>query len=308
MPDLHLAEAWSSWGQLNETTRNALVKYGKHQVTGLTLIRTPVTDWLRRVVDLLSFGQLGKLIARHFDAVFHLALIIRLHDGTLLLTEKRPHIHVGLLPSDAVKEDTKQLVCSAYKQVLTLGQIMAKAQRQMGPKFLTYEPITNNCQYYVMNVLTAAAAIDSPTHEFIIQPISQLLQYEMKHQLMNQGISLGVWLLFLKSINGLYEAHQAGVQAGGLAELKRRYERVIRRFHEYDGYEQDVTDMDDYQQWNLVRREFEKELEDRGVDVDQLLGEIYTKLDTEDESYERGAGVSPCGCGVSPCGCGVSFS
>ena len=158
-------------GKINYTksTANLIKKYGDKTIVGLIVKRNPIS-----VQVILSLAKIvSKSLAKTFDSkpydlLYHIYLEIRLEDGTTLILEKNSVIAL----SKTTRQAEEEYVVSNVPDI-TLNQMLDKTQAKMKSKYFVYDAIKNNCQVFLLAIMTSNNI--SGTETFIKQDVSGLI-------------------------------------------------------------------------------------------------------------------------------------
>jgi hypothetical protein len=155
--------------------KTIIEKYGDQEIVGLTLSRNPLDSAIINFLNVLSLGKLNKRLERAgYDKMFHLRLNVKLQNGKTISIEKNPLINMEVSPKNLPKAEFKEVY--NIPQGITLFNLLEAAQSKMGSKYFTYSTSTNNCQNYVMNLLSASNIGDTEDIAFLKQDVEQLFQ------------------------------------------------------------------------------------------------------------------------------------
>ena len=151
------------------STAKLIKKYGDKTIVGLTVKRKPIS-----VSAILTLARkVSKTLERTFsskayDKLYHIYVEIRLEDGTTLILEKNEVIKL----SKTTRTAEEQLIIQNVPNI-TINQLLDKTQAKMKSNFHTYDVIKNNCQIFLLAVLTANGILEGK--EFIKQNVSGLI-------------------------------------------------------------------------------------------------------------------------------------
>jgi len=152
-----------------KSTLNLIKKYGDKTIVGLIVKRNPIS-----VQVILSLAKIvSKSLAKTFDSkpydlLYHIYLEIRLEDGTTLILEKNSVIAL----SKTTRQAEEEYVVSNVPDI-TLNQMLDKTQAKMKSKYFVYDAIKNNCQVFLLAIMTSNNI--SGTETFIKQDVSGLI-------------------------------------------------------------------------------------------------------------------------------------
>ena len=120
--------------------------------------RTPVTAAITSIIKMVS--------STPYDTLFHLFIQMETSKGFQLL-EKDAVIHM----SEGKATDIAGAEWMDVPNVpqITVNQLVENTRNQMGAKFIPYSAYGNNCQTFIMNVLTANGMNDQSVLDFVKQ-------------------------------------------------------------------------------------------------------------------------------------------
>lgn len=136
-------------------------KYGNYVLIDQVLIcRNPVEKTIKNLVNYLSFGKVKKEAKKlGYDDLYHLFSVLKLknpnnNDIIYMKIEKNQTININVSQTNSfdAKESIKYEL-DENKQDLTFSLLMYLMEQKMKDKFTTYDPITNNCQVFIYNLL-----------------------------------------------------------------------------------------------------------------------------------------------------------
>jgi len=70
----------------------------------------------------------------------------------------------------------EELMSVPINKQLTIGEMISNTQERMGDKYGQYDPITNNCQVWIDNLLTANGLNNDSLKNFVMQDIQELFK------------------------------------------------------------------------------------------------------------------------------------
>jgi len=152
-----------------KSTANLIKKYGDKTILGLVVKRKPISP--SGIINLAKI--VSKTVKRTFDSkvydeLYHLYIEIRLEDGTTLILEKNSVIAL----SKTTRKAEEEYVVSNVPDI-TLNQMLDKTQVKMKSKYFVYDAIKNNCQVFLLAIMTSNNI--SGTETFIKQDVSKLI-------------------------------------------------------------------------------------------------------------------------------------
>lgn len=162
----------------NNTTKKYIQMYGEIPIEDIFIYRTPLDTLLTKAINVLSLGQWSKLQSQYgFDKFYHLALVLRLQNNKNIIVEKLEVVSV----SDSYKTNSKteNMKIDEYQpQTLTLNELLNNARTGLNNDklFFGYDPLNNNCQYFIKYLLEYSNLYSQKAQQFLFQDISQLAQ------------------------------------------------------------------------------------------------------------------------------------
>jgi len=151
--------------------RNILKKDGTELVKKITIVRTPVESFVQNLMQVISLGKFKQAVKKTgYDDMFHLSLIIN-DKYTLDKQEVVKLVKSNRIPKNA------QIVSMDIDKYLTLSQLVDDTKKKMGnDKFSNYSAKSNNCQDFLLNVLTANKLNAGSLDEFIKQDSTKVFK------------------------------------------------------------------------------------------------------------------------------------
>lgn len=138
---------------------NAINKFGDYTIAGLRIVREPIQSILKSVLNVVSAGKFNKY-KNKYDDIFHLSLLLDLVNpkdkfNYYKKTEKRPNIHFEGISKYNYFRDYKESYNIQPIRAIKLKDVLALAKKNMGSFLYSYEPVVNNCQTYIYNIINA---------------------------------------------------------------------------------------------------------------------------------------------------------
>jgi hypothetical protein len=160
--------------------RDLLAKIGSKLVGQVSVARTPMAGGVQKALNVITVGkwEAGKSEIP-YDDVYHLLMILTI-DGVQYALDKKAVLELEPF-NNAMKTVTgfSELSVPVLKTV-PLSDFLANGVHEMGmSNYFTYDPFTNNCQYYingVMNGNTKAGVVTytPEAQQFVMQNVQQL--------------------------------------------------------------------------------------------------------------------------------------
>jgi len=152
-----------------------LKKFENQEVKSIELHRKVLSVVYTGLLNVLTLGEFNKRLKEQpKDKLFHISMWVKLANGKTILVEKNEVINMKVNPKKEKEEEVQQ--AGAVPAGLTFGEMLDKAQKQMGSKYFTYSARDNNCGNYIEAVLKANGMNTEATHSFIGQDAKAILK------------------------------------------------------------------------------------------------------------------------------------
>lgn len=158
--------------------RAAMAKYGSGVVEELLIRRAPVMSMVDKALNLISFGKWNEAKQKYaYDKLFHLSMIaaLRMPDGQQkrVVIEKNEVINIG----DKFKTGGEEEYYRVHVPCcITFGTLIEKGKELRGDAFFKYDAFQNNCQDFLISILTANGLLTPESQAFIKQDVGSLVQ------------------------------------------------------------------------------------------------------------------------------------
>lgn len=149
-------------GKLSPKIRKLLEEVGNEVITSMTIFRKPIS--------VSSFAKfLGVLKNTPYDQLFHLGLIL---NGKYLL-DKQEVIHFE--PSTLPQGQNVETMEIKVDKDITINELLEKTRKRMGDSnFTSYSSRRNNCQDFLLNILSANGLSSQEYTKFIKQDLESV--------------------------------------------------------------------------------------------------------------------------------------
>ena len=165
-----IAEQFTRRHNYNNTSARTLDKHKDEIITKMVIVRTPIMAILDKVFNMLTFGSWAKAKEQAgYDKMFHLQL--RIND---ILVEKNEVINITENLS-SITDKSEQLIISSFPSI-TIGEFMKTGEDLMGSNYWLYDAFSNNCQNFIMGLLSANNCLSEEAKAFIYQPVEELVK------------------------------------------------------------------------------------------------------------------------------------
>jgi len=137
--------------------RKLLSEVGQEPITKLTLWRQPIS-----VNSILKFLKLNK----SYDDLFHLAVNVN---------DKYNLDKQSVLTFERGKPKGETLEIPVNKDI-TIDELIQKTKKRMGNNAYSSYSVRNNCQQFLLNVLSANGLMTTDARKFIEQDVEKILE------------------------------------------------------------------------------------------------------------------------------------
>ena len=159
--------------------REIVRQYGDEIAIGAIVMRTPVNSLAKLGLKVISLGQ--------FDQdIYHLFLQVYFESGKAILVEKNAVIN--FVPAPNVRLGSEMQKIGNWRNI-SFSSLLEGAKRVLGPKYFTYDPKNNNCQDYIMAILTGSGLGTSENFKFIKQDTRGMFKGLKKTRTIVKGIT-----------------------------------------------------------------------------------------------------------------------
>jgi len=162
-----------------------LTKAGLSPIEEMWIYRAPITNTIQEVLNILSQGEVSRNLKRYsYDDLYHLSLVFYAN-GTWYLTERRPRVIITRIENDKDLPVLKGVDMSKIQRIkvnlhdkkLSIADMMKNAITKYSEQTLfSYDAIKNNCQDYIIQLLTANDLLTEEIKQFVKQPVDKLFE------------------------------------------------------------------------------------------------------------------------------------
>ena len=161
----------------NNKAKRMLLKYGNNKIVNMQIYRTPLDSIINKTINTLSFGQWGELQKKYgFDKFYHLALVLTLDNNKNIIVQKLDVIDLD----DSYKTTAKTEVFNIdnyQSNTKTLNDLLTTARTKLNDDKLWfgYDPLYNNCQYFIRYILQYNNLYNEDVEKFLFQDLTNLI-------------------------------------------------------------------------------------------------------------------------------------
>jgi hypothetical protein len=159
---------------LPKTFRDTLEKYKDNNIVNVKVCREPLSRAVNAFANIVTAGTFNEVAQKQGEAgFFHLYSILTLDNGVNLLYEKneRPVLQA------TNKQPSETAECRDVNANVPLGDFISNAMKKMGESsYISYDPIQNNCQDFLLASLLSNGLSNSELDSFIKQDTQELIE------------------------------------------------------------------------------------------------------------------------------------
>lgn len=153
--------------------RQWLEKNGEKKIKKIVVGRKPIQSGVEKVANLLSLGKYeANKKSLGYDKMFHLFMIITLDDGSSIKLEKEE------VPKLTISSDAGPDKIEVQKQPnVSMNEFIKNAETKAGgTKLWVYDPISQNCQYFVKWCLQGSNLLTPEVEKFVMQDANKVIE------------------------------------------------------------------------------------------------------------------------------------
>ena len=159
---------------LPRKVQNLYKKVKNDKVVELEIFRRPVGKAIEKALDAFSGNAVEKFFKNtNYDKLFHLGIIV----NKKYLFHKQENFELSTIPGGYAKfikgKELELSPVSGFSDDLTIKRMFRDTRKLMGEKkFYGYSAFSNNCQKFVVKVMTAIGA--KFNKDFVLQDLKKL--------------------------------------------------------------------------------------------------------------------------------------
>ncbi len=141
-------------------------------VKSIMVNRKPVSGIVEKMLNFMSIGTYEKEKKKlGYDKMFHLSMVLTTNQGRIAV-EKNERINIA-----AGGTGGGESIEIAYDRGDTFASFLEKARWKMGDhKFFQYNAFENNCQDFIIGLLSANGVLSAEAKKFVKQDAESLLK------------------------------------------------------------------------------------------------------------------------------------
>jgi len=163
--------------------RKLLEEIGNQIVDGICIYRVPLDKNLNKAVNAITLGKFQDFKKNNnYDDMFHLYAVAKLANGEYVKFEKNEVINLDKVNYSTLPQEQQyklDININNGDPKVSFQQMLNNTLKAMGPdNYWQYDPLKNNCQNYIYNVMIANNWVNSNPRlkDFVLQSLNQLNQ------------------------------------------------------------------------------------------------------------------------------------
>jgi hypothetical protein len=153
--------------------RTLLQKIGDVPITEMSIRCDPIQSMLNTVFNLITLGKWNTARKRYsYDKLFHLGLEVVVN-GERYVIEKNEVINVAPAKPHT---NTTEIMNVPYNGSHTINSLLDGGKRILGNNYFKYDAFKNNCQDFIIAILTGNNIGNQSVYGFVKQPLENLLK------------------------------------------------------------------------------------------------------------------------------------
>lgn len=160
-------------GQYNVHSAVVLEKYGEQPIKSITLIRTPVADYVNSIIDAISNNVWSELKKKYgYDVIYHLGMICEIGSKRILV-EKNEVLNIT---AGFAQQSTSEFLTIASPNV-TLSNMLDTTRDIIGDnRFFAFDGLgQQNCQDFLHDILDANGILTPEVSKWLYQPVDGIV-------------------------------------------------------------------------------------------------------------------------------------
>ena len=165
---------------------------GKEKIKKLSVCRVPVTKAIQRLLNALQFGRYNRTIRKlNYEDVFHLYLVIEYENGETYIMEKNQRVIIRKINNNVLQRKGVQCKSVNMSRPYSINNLITRAENNNQGTFYRYSANNQNCQKFVLDILTSSNLITPELKTFIYQDAEQLLPKGVIRSIAQRATDIG---------------------------------------------------------------------------------------------------------------------
>jgi hypothetical protein len=169
------------------SVRKFIEKNATKTIVEMKVVRTPVQSMIEKIANWLSLGRFSQNKKDlNYDKMFHLYLVMKMSDGSVHRIDKNHVVQVsdadwicgaGMLTGGGKKSCPKDQMVVPRGNGGNIALLLSGGENLVGKeKYWVYNPVSQNCQYFIKWTLEGSGLLNDQLEKFILQDVSKVLK------------------------------------------------------------------------------------------------------------------------------------
>ena len=155
--------------------RDIIATHGDVPIMSIRIGRTPLGP-IETGANILTFGEFKKrLVLTPYDELYHLFIEVRLSPTSVITIEKNQVINMAINQT-APTNTTFLMIDKPMPSNLTIKLMMENTRVNMADKFFPYDVRDNNCQDFIIAILSSNNLSSQESTTFVKQDLRSILR------------------------------------------------------------------------------------------------------------------------------------
>ncbi len=160
--------------------RSILEKEGNAPIVEMRVRRDPIQNMINTALNVTSSGKWNELKQRlGYDKFFHLGLEVTIRVSESDNVNKRYVIEknevIQINQPKPYTDETESMLVPMGSKGATMNSLLNGSKQIQGARFYEYDAFRNNCQDFVMSLLTGSGFGNKAIFDFVKQPIGEVI-------------------------------------------------------------------------------------------------------------------------------------
>lgn len=158
--------------------RSFLRDYGDILISSLSVCKMPVQEFVQKSLTLITLGKFDEYKKQlNYDDMFHLYLLARAPNGKNIVIEKNAVARIEFIDDVEVSKISNNCMkVDLNNNNYTINQLINNTNDAIGDNQMwVYDPQTQNCQWFLKNILEVNGLLTKELKDFIMQDAKKII-------------------------------------------------------------------------------------------------------------------------------------
>lgn len=148
---------------------------GDIPIIEIRVCRKPVSRNITNLINVFTLGKLNEIKGRlSYDELFHLFLFMQLENNKWIRMEKNQVLNLQYYNFN--DPDNECIWIDHGDRLITVNSLLEPMEKNLGDELYLYNAKTNNCQFFVKNVLKYSNLLTPDSEKFIMQDSGKIIE------------------------------------------------------------------------------------------------------------------------------------